>query len=65
MRRYARAGVAALWLVDPLAHTLESFRLEGDRWTLLASQAGDETVRVEPFVTVEIALGRWWLPDAG
>lgn len=65
MRSYARAGVAAVWLVDPLARTLESFRLEGGRWTLVASHAGDETVRVEPFATVEIPLGRWWLPDAG
>ena len=61
MRCYARAGVASVWLVDPLACTLESLRLEGDRWIVLSSHAGDEVVRVEPFTTLEIRLGRWWL----
>ena len=29
---YAREGVGHLWLVDPIAHTLEVFRLEEERW---------------------------------
>jgi len=61
MRRYAREGVAWVWLVDPIACTLESLRLEGDRWTVVASHAGDEVARVEPFAGLEIQLGRWWL----
>ena len=62
MRCYAREGVTWVWLVDPHARTLESFRLEGDRWTVVSSHAGDEMARVEPFAGVEIRLGRWWLP---
>ena len=61
MRAYARAGVAWVWLVDPLARTLESFRLTGDGWTVAASHAADEVVRLEPFDSLEISLGRWWL----
>ena len=62
LRRYAREGVACVWLVDPNARTLESLRLEGDRWTVVASHAEDEIVRVEPFAAVELRLERWWLP---
>jgi Uma2 family endonuclease len=49
MRCYARAGVAWAWLVDRIARTLETFRLDGPRWTVMASHAGDEVARVEPF----------------
>src|SRR5206468_4694835 len=34
MRKYAREAVAAVWLVDPLARTFESLRLDGMRWTV-------------------------------
>jgi Uma2 family endonuclease len=62
MRSYARAGVATVWLVDPLARTLESLRLDDGRWTVVASHAADEVGRVEPFEATEIRLARWWLP---
>ncbi len=62
MRCYAHAGVAWVWLVDPIACTLESLRLEGERRTVVASHAGDEVARVEPFAGAELRLGRWWLP---
>ncbi|MEZ5574889.1 MAG: Uma2 family endonuclease [Candidatus Competibacteraceae bacterium] len=32
---YARHGVPYLWLVDPLAHTLEVFALREERWTVI------------------------------
>lgn len=62
MRCYARAAVGWVWLVDPIARTLESFRLSGDGWTLASSHATDETARAEPFAALEIPLARWWLP---
>jgi Uma2 family endonuclease len=31
---YARYGVPHIWLVDPLAHTLEVFLLQDDRWSV-------------------------------
>jgi Uma2 family endonuclease len=46
---YGREAVAHAWLVDPIARTLEAFRLEGGRWMVLATGRGDGKVRVEPF----------------
>lgn len=63
MRVYARERIPHLWLVDPLAKTLEIYRFEGRHWVVAATYAGDDTVRAEPFVEVELALGRWWLPE--
>jgi Uma2 family endonuclease len=62
MRIYAREGVAHLWLVDPLAHTLEVYRLDGGRWVVVGGHADEERVRAEPFDAVELALARWWPP---
>jgi Uma2 family endonuclease len=64
MRVYAREGVTNAWLVDPIAKTLEVYRLGAGRWTLLDVRAEHEVVRAEPFDVVEIALERWWLPEA-
>jgi Uma2 family endonuclease len=64
MRIYGDAGVASLWLVDPLARTLEVYRREDDRWIVAAVHGGDDVVRAEPFDAVELAIARWWLPDA-
>jgi hypothetical protein len=63
-RVYARAGVRHLWIVDPVARTLEVFRLVDGRWTLVAAHADEETVRVEPFDAIELSLAGWWLPAA-
>ncbi|MEI6669170.1 MAG: Uma2 family endonuclease [Acidobacteriota bacterium] len=61
LRIYAREGVGHAWLVDPVARTLEVLRLEGGRWSILATHLGDEVVRVEPFVEVEFELASlWW-----
>lgn len=64
MRIYAREGVAHLWFVDPLARTLEVYRLDGGRWIVAATHGGDDIVRAEPFDAVELALARWWLESA-
>jgi len=60
LRIYAREGVAHTWLVDPLEQTLEVLRLEDGRWTILATHAGDEVVRAEPFTEIEIDLQALW-----
>jgi Uma2 family endonuclease len=57
---YAAAGVPHLWLVDPLAMTLESFRLERGRWLLLHTWAGEDLVRAEPFEALELRLSALW-----
>jgi Uma2 family endonuclease len=61
MRIYSREHIAHLWLVDALAKTLEVYRLEAGRWIVVATHAGSERVRAEPFDAVELELARWWL----
>lgn len=61
---YAREGIAHLWLLDPLARTLEVHRLESGRWVVAATHGGDGPLRAEPFDAVELTLGRWWLGPA-
>jgi Uma2 family endonuclease len=61
---YARERVRYLWLADPLARTLEIYRLEDTRWIVVATHGGDDVVRAEPFDDVELALDRWWLESA-
>ena len=57
---YARERVGHAWLIDPLEQTLEVLRLEHGRWTILATRAGDEVVRAEPFTEIEIELQALW-----
>jgi Uma2 family endonuclease len=57
---YAREGVSHIWLVNPIAETLEAYRLEQGRWVLLVTHAGDVAVRVEPFEAAELELWRLW-----
>ena len=58
---YAQHGIAHLWLVDPAAKTLDVFRLESNRWVLLATFIENDKVRAEPFDEIEIELGNLWL----
>lgn len=57
---YARAQVPNVWLLDPLNETLETYRLEGEHWVLLATHGGDDVPRAEPFEMVELGLKRLW-----
>ncbi len=59
-RIYAREHVAYLWLIDPLAKTLEAFRSEGDSYLLIATHEDFDRVRVAPFDAVELELGALW-----
>jgi len=59
---YGRAGVRHAWLVDPLARTLEVYRLEAGHWIVVGAHGGDETLPgVEPFDGRSIDLSRWWI----
>lgn len=57
---YARAGVGHLWFLDPIPQTLEVFRLEGGGWRMVASVAGNQKVRAEPFDALELDLAGIW-----
>jgi Uma2 family endonuclease len=60
MRIYAREHVGHVWLIEPIAQTLEVFRNVGPGWELLQSHRGTEAVRAAPFDAVEIDLGVLW-----
>jgi Uma2 family endonuclease len=62
MRIYAREGVSHLWFVEPLLETLEIYRLEAGRWVVAGTHGGDDAARAEPFESVELHIGRWWMP---
>jgi Uma2 family endonuclease len=60
MRIYAREQVPHVWMVDPVAQSLEVFRLDGATYRFVASHEGDVTVGIEPFAAVEIELAALW-----
>jgi len=57
---YAREGVSHVWLIDPVARTLDVRRLEDGRWTVLATHIGDQIVRAEPFEAIDLPLAQFW-----
>ncbi|MBF0498142.1 MAG: Uma2 family endonuclease [Deltaproteobacteria bacterium] len=61
MPLYARHAVEHIWLIDPVAMTMDVFRLESGRWVLLGSYAEQGKVRVEPFQEIELDLSDLWL----
>ncbi len=61
MRIYLRERVGHLWMVDPIARTLEVYRLDGERWVVAGTHVGAEPARAEPFDAVELDTARWWI----
>jgi len=57
---YAREGVQDAWLINPIGQTVEVLRLQGSSWLVVATQRGQQTVRVEPFDAIEIDIGTLW-----
>jgi Uma2 family endonuclease len=60
MRIYARESVAHLWIVDPLAQTVECYRLDGGSWVVDRIHEGNSPLRAVPFDAVEIDVARCW-----
>jgi Uma2 family endonuclease len=57
---YAEAGVSHVWLVDPVAQTLEAHELTMQGYRLLGTYGGLDTVRVAPFDAIELELAALW-----
>ncbi len=57
---YLREGVAWVWLVDPIARTLEAFQGESGRWVVLGTWRDEARVRVAPFDAFELELAGLW-----
>lgn len=60
MRVFRRERVGHVWLVAPAYHTLEVYRMEGDRYVLVDTWEGDARVRAEPFEAIELPLAALW-----
>ncbi len=57
---YARECVSHVWLIDPVARTLEVRRLKDGRWTVVAIHSSDQHVRAEPFEALDLQLAALW-----
>ena len=53
--------MAYFWVLDPLARTLETYRLADGRWVLMATYEGDGVIHAEPFDALPLTMRRWWL----
>jgi Uma2 family endonuclease len=60
MTIYAREGVKHAWLVDPIAKTLEVYRLRAKAWVRVKVFRDDAKVRADPFAAIELDLARLW-----
>jgi Uma2 family endonuclease len=58
---YLREGVTHVWLIDPIARTLEVYMLDGATYRLLATHADAEAVRAPPFDAIVLELSALWL----
>lgn len=64
---YARHGVPWAWLVDPIARSVEVFRLADGSWVLHAVAGADEEAALPPFEATPLQLADLWgdpLPEA-
>jgi Uma2 family endonuclease len=58
---YHREGVSHVWLVHPLAHTLEVYRRGKRAWRFVARHGGEVVVHAEPFESFPLDLGLLWV----
>ena len=60
MRVWRRERVGHVWLVSPGPRTLEVYRLENGRYSIVDTYEGDASVCAEPFDAMPLALGGLW-----
>jgi len=60
MQIYGRERVGHVWLLDPLAQSIEVFRWEGSAFSLVLTARGAATLHAEPFDAVPLELGALW-----
>jgi Uma2 family endonuclease len=58
--QYRDAGVAHYWIVDPIAHTIEAFRLESGEYAPSGNGQNDDVVQLPPFLDLSISLADLW-----
>lgn len=60
---YARYGVNYLWLVDPLARTLEVLELQAGKWVISGLFKDEDSVSAPPFTEITLNLTELWGVD--
>ena len=60
---YAEHGVAHVWLLDPLARTLEAFVLNQGRWLVIGLFKDQDEISVAPFTEIRLPLSGLWVED--
>jgi Uma2 family endonuclease len=60
MRIYRREAVPHVWLLSPEHLTLEIYRLENARYSLIDTFEADAEVRAEPFEAIVLPLAALW-----
>ncbi len=60
-QKYARSGVPHYWIIDPEKRALQAYRLEGDRYHLMAEAAGEAVFEPSLFPGLAIPLADLWL----
>lgn len=53
-------GVGHLWIVSPVARTLQVFELSGGEWLLITTLEGMVAISVPPFENLNVPLSRLW-----
>lgn len=61
MPKYAEFNIPFVWLIDPIAKSLEVFVLIKGKWQVEAGFSGEDTVRAVPFDAHEFSLKDLWL----
>ena len=57
---YRRAGVAHVWLVEPLDQLVEVLELDGESYRIVQHAAGKQPARLRPFDAIELDLAALW-----
>jgi Uma2 family endonuclease len=60
MPLYANLEVQYLWMLDPLARTLEAYHLEAQRYSVLGTWSENAVVHAEPFEALALELSAFW-----
>jgi len=63
MPKYLQAGVAWVWIVDPVAQRIDVYRAGQGEWEEAGAIEGGGAVRLAPFDAVELDLSPLWAEE--
>ena len=59
--RYGSYHIPYAWIVDPIAHSVEVYVLDGAKWYLESTHENQDVIRAVPFDAIELDLARLWI----